>query len=156
LRADSASKKAPHKLNAFIQLGEALLQVFDVFGHLGVYMLIDFSSGVIAGPGRTGEGLLALQGRVRDPPLRPAGIVAGWGAALRTGAAGSKDESPCWAIHKQRPYQDGKCNGSRPKAAATNSRATAKSRRDAGATSSTARGVMVRGDSRKTFLAGRR
>jgi hypothetical protein len=33
LRADSASKKAPHELDAFIQLGEALLQVFDVFGH---------------------------------------------------------------------------------------------------------------------------
>src|SRR5277367_4942710 len=33
LRADSASKKAPHKLDTFIQLGEALLQVFDVFGH---------------------------------------------------------------------------------------------------------------------------
>src|ERR1700685_2252610 len=33
LRADSASKKAPHKLDAFVQLGEALLQVFDVFGH---------------------------------------------------------------------------------------------------------------------------
>jgi hypothetical protein len=33
LRADSASKKAPHELHAFIQLGEALLEVFDVFGH---------------------------------------------------------------------------------------------------------------------------
>src|SRR5271155_4354552 len=52
LRADSASKKAPHKLDAFIQLGEALLEVFDVFGHLGGYMLIDFSSGVIAGAGQ--------------------------------------------------------------------------------------------------------
>jgi hypothetical protein len=62
LRADSASKKAPHKLDAFIQLGEALLQVFDVFGHFGVYMLIDFSSGVIAS--RRGEAALALQGRV--------------------------------------------------------------------------------------------
>jgi hypothetical protein len=37
LRADSASKKAPHKLDAFIQLGEALLQVFDVFGHVVLY-----------------------------------------------------------------------------------------------------------------------
>ncbi len=35
LRADAASKKAPHELDTFIQLGEALLQVFDVFGHLG-------------------------------------------------------------------------------------------------------------------------
>jgi hypothetical protein len=34
LRAEAASKKAPHELDAFIQLGEALLQVFDVFGHL--------------------------------------------------------------------------------------------------------------------------
>jgi hypothetical protein len=33
LRADAASKKAPHKLDAFIQLGEALLQVFDMFSH---------------------------------------------------------------------------------------------------------------------------
>jgi hypothetical protein len=53
LRADSASKKAPHKLDAFIQLGEALLEVFYVFGHLDVYMLIDFSSGVIASRSRT-------------------------------------------------------------------------------------------------------
>jgi hypothetical protein len=29
---------------------------------------------------------------------------ASWGAALRTGAAGSQDESRCSAIHKQRPY----------------------------------------------------
>src|SRR5580693_8181293 len=75
LRADSASKKAPHKLDAFVQLGEALLQVFDVFGHFGVYMLIDFSLGVIAS--RRGEAALALQGR--------AGILASCGAALRTG-----------------------------------------------------------------------
>jgi hypothetical protein len=60
LRADSASKKAPHKLDAFIQLGEALLQVFDVFGHLGAYMLIDFSSGVIARPGHAHRKVLAL------------------------------------------------------------------------------------------------
>jgi hypothetical protein len=33
-------------------------------------------------------------------------IVAIWGAALRTGTAGSQDESPCRAIHKQRPYRD--------------------------------------------------
>jgi hypothetical protein len=39
-----------------------LLQVFDVFGHFGVYMLIDFSLGVIAS--RRGEAALALQGRV--------------------------------------------------------------------------------------------
>src|SRR5271155_261047 len=56
LRADSASKKAPHKLDAFIQLGEALLQVFDVFGHWCVYMLIDFLSGVIAGLGQMLQG----------------------------------------------------------------------------------------------------
>jgi hypothetical protein len=31
-------------------------------------------------------------------------IVASWGAALRTGAAGSQDESRRCAIHKQRPY----------------------------------------------------
>jgi hypothetical protein len=49
LRADAASKKAPHELDAFVQLGEALLQVFDVFGHWDAYMLIDFSSGVIEG-----------------------------------------------------------------------------------------------------------
>ena len=30
--------------------------------------------------------------------------LASWGAVLRTGAAGSQDESPCRAIHKQRPY----------------------------------------------------
>jgi hypothetical protein len=29
---------------------------------------------------------------------------ASWGAALRTGTAGSKDESRCSAIHKQRRY----------------------------------------------------
>src|SRR5580704_8086721 len=49
LRADSASKKAPHKLHAFIQLGEALLQVFDVFGHLVPTMVSDFGLGVIWG-----------------------------------------------------------------------------------------------------------
>jgi len=36
---------------------------------------------------------------------RGADIVASWGAALRTGAAGSQDESRCGAIHKQRPYR---------------------------------------------------
>src|SRR5271170_5264140 len=29
---------------------------------------------------------------------------ASWGAALRSRTAGSQDESPCRAIHKQRPY----------------------------------------------------
>src|ERR1700722_12152525 len=33
LRAESASKKAPHELNTFLKLGVALLQVFDVFSH---------------------------------------------------------------------------------------------------------------------------
>src|ERR1700689_3781398 len=33
LRADSASKKAPDELDAVLQLGEAQLQLFDVFGH---------------------------------------------------------------------------------------------------------------------------
>jgi hypothetical protein len=37
-----------------------LLQVFDVFGHLGGYMLIDFSSGVIASPGHAHRKALAL------------------------------------------------------------------------------------------------
>jgi len=37
LRADSASKKAPHELDAFIQLGEALLEIFYVFGHWCLY-----------------------------------------------------------------------------------------------------------------------
>jgi hypothetical protein len=64
LRADSASKKAPHNLDAFIQLGEALLQVFDVFGHLDASMLIDFSLGVIASRKWTRPRVLALQGRV--------------------------------------------------------------------------------------------
>jgi hypothetical protein len=40
LRADSASKKAPHELDALIQLGEALLQVFDVFGHCNPFYRI--------------------------------------------------------------------------------------------------------------------
>ncbi len=40
LRADSASKKAPHELDTFIQLGEALLQVFDVFGHENLFYRI--------------------------------------------------------------------------------------------------------------------
>ena len=31
--------------------------------------------------------------------------LASWGAALRTGAAGSQDESPCRAIHKQRLWR---------------------------------------------------
>src|SRR5271155_6091076 len=30
--------------------------------------------------------------------------VASWGAALRSRAAGSQDESRCSTIHKQRPY----------------------------------------------------
>src|SRR5271169_6374423 len=47
LRADAASKKASHELDAFIQLGEALLEVFDVFGHLVVIMVCDFGLGVI-------------------------------------------------------------------------------------------------------------
>src|SRR5580704_5828272 len=63
-RADSASKKAPHKLDAFVQLGEALLQVFDVFGHWDGYMLIDFSLGVIASRRYTRCKVLALYGRV--------------------------------------------------------------------------------------------
>ena len=33
MRAESASKKAPHEFNTFLKLGVALLQVFDVFGH---------------------------------------------------------------------------------------------------------------------------
>src|ERR1700683_2379891 len=33
LRAEPASKKAPHQLNTFLKLGVALLQVFDVFSH---------------------------------------------------------------------------------------------------------------------------
>jgi hypothetical protein len=32
-RAESASKKAPHELDALFELGVALLQVFDVFSH---------------------------------------------------------------------------------------------------------------------------
>src|ERR1700685_3448565 len=32
-RAEPASKKAPHERNAFLKLGVALLQVFDVFSH---------------------------------------------------------------------------------------------------------------------------
>jgi len=38
-------------------------------------------------------------------------IVASWGAALRFRTAGSQDESPGRAIHKQRPY---KFNGKEP------------------------------------------
>jgi len=34
-----------------------------------------------------------------------ADIVLSWGAALRSRAAGSQDESRCSAIHKQRPYR---------------------------------------------------
>jgi|HubBroStandDraft_6_1064221.scaffolds.fasta_scaffold127631_4 hypothetical protein len=34
---------------------------------------------------------------------READVVARWGAALRSRAAGPQDESPCGAIHKQRP-----------------------------------------------------
>lgn len=33
LRAFPASKKAPHELDTFLQLGEAVLEVFDVFSH---------------------------------------------------------------------------------------------------------------------------
>jgi hypothetical protein len=33
-RADSASKKAPHEPHAFLEIGVALLQVFDVFSHI--------------------------------------------------------------------------------------------------------------------------
>src|SRR5271156_1395709 len=55
LRADSASKKAPHKLDAFIQLGEALLEGFDVFGHLVPTMVSDFGLGVIWGGGARGR-----------------------------------------------------------------------------------------------------
>src|SRR5580658_10357340 len=33
LRAEPASKKAPHELNTFLKLGVALLKVFDVFSH---------------------------------------------------------------------------------------------------------------------------
>jgi hypothetical protein len=31
-----ASKIAPHQLDAFLELGVALLQVFDVLGHVGI------------------------------------------------------------------------------------------------------------------------
>ena len=36
LRAEPASKKAPHELNTFLKLGVALLQVFNMFGHEGI------------------------------------------------------------------------------------------------------------------------
>ena len=36
LRADSASKIAPHEPNAFLKLGVALLEVFDVFSHVQI------------------------------------------------------------------------------------------------------------------------
>ena len=39
-----------------------------------------------------------------------------WGAALRTGAAGSQDESPCRAIHKQHPYRGSVWRGYRGRA----------------------------------------
>jgi hypothetical protein len=34
LRAEGTSKIAPHELDALLELGVALLQVFDVFGHI--------------------------------------------------------------------------------------------------------------------------
>jgi hypothetical protein len=45
--------------------------------------------------------------RGHGPPatLGNADILASWGAALRSRAAGSQDESRCSAIHKQRPYR---------------------------------------------------
>ena len=44
---------------------------------------------------------MQYQNRVR----RNVDARASWVAALRTGAAGSQDESRCSAIHKQRPYR---------------------------------------------------
>src|SRR5271155_4979412 len=71
LRADAASKKAPHELDAFIQLGEALLEVFDVFGHWDVFILFFFSWGVIARPRRTRRTALILWGRAPQSGTRP-------------------------------------------------------------------------------------
>jgi molybdenum cofactor biosynthesis enzyme len=34
LRAEAASKITPHKLEALLELGVALLDVFDMFSHL--------------------------------------------------------------------------------------------------------------------------
>jgi hypothetical protein len=33
LRAVAASKIASHELDTFLEVGEALLEIFDVFGH---------------------------------------------------------------------------------------------------------------------------
>jgi hypothetical protein len=35
-RAGSTSKKTPHDVDAFLQFGEAMLQVFDVFSHIRI------------------------------------------------------------------------------------------------------------------------
>jgi hypothetical protein len=36
LRADSASKIAPHEPDAFLELGVALFEIFDVLGHVQI------------------------------------------------------------------------------------------------------------------------
>jgi hypothetical protein len=45
LRAGSASKIASHKIKAFLELGEALLEVFYVFSHVGSLYCIRFGPG---------------------------------------------------------------------------------------------------------------
>jgi hypothetical protein len=45
LRAGSASKIASHKIKAFLELGEALLDVFYVFSHVGSLYCIRFGPG---------------------------------------------------------------------------------------------------------------
>src|SRR5271155_3593778 len=66
------------------------------------------SSGKVGLIGGVGDGRRGGKaGRAGRKPERLArlDVLASWGAALRSRAAGSQDELRCSAIHKQRPYR---------------------------------------------------
>src|SRR5271155_3934857 len=65
------------------------------------------SSGKVGLIGGVGDGRRGGKaGRAGRKPERLArlDVLASWGAALRSRAAGSQDELRCSAIHNQRPY----------------------------------------------------
>src|SRR5271156_6392749 len=72
---------------------------------------------LLQNPGGATEQLAGCAGR-NPERLARLDVLASWGAALRSRAAGSQDELRCSAIHKQRPYRGwreeaGRGNGGR-------------------------------------------
>src|SRR5271170_3980957 len=61
--------------------------------------------GLIGGVGDGRRGGKAGRAGRKPERLARLDVLASWGAALRSRAAGSQDELRCSAIHKQRPYR---------------------------------------------------